>query len=72
MRGCSRLTLVLSRRAVTGAPWAEVARTVARVVVARVVERVAVGERAVGRAVVGEGGGGGAGGSGGIRARATG
>ena len=52
MRGCSRLTLVLSRRAVTGAAWAEVARTVARVALARVVERVAVGERAVGRAVV--------------------
>ena len=47
MRGCSRLTLVLSRRAVTGAAWAEVARTVARVAVVRAVERVAVGERAV-------------------------
>ena len=38
---------MLSRRAVTGAAWAEVARTVARVALARVVERVAVGERAV-------------------------
>ena len=47
MRGCSRLTLVLSRRAVTGAAWAEVAKTVARVAVVRAVERVAVGERAV-------------------------
>ena len=47
MRGCSRLTLVLSRRAVTGAAWAEVARTVARMAVVRAVERVAVGERAV-------------------------
>ena len=54
MRGCSRLTLVLSRRALTGAAWAEVARTVARVALARVVERVAVGERVVGRAVVAE------------------